>query len=36
VLDWQKMGDDLGVKSLLDHGLFDSRKSPASDNSPSR
>ncbi len=38
VLNWQKMGDDLGVNSLLEEGqgLFDSRKSPARDSSPSR
>ena len=36
VVDWQKMGKDMGVPSLFDHSLFGAeKKSPRQDGRPS-
>ena len=36
VVDWQKMGKDMGVPSLFDHSLFGAEKmSPRQDGKPS-
>jgi hypothetical protein len=36
VLNWQKVSDDLGLNSLIDYSMFNSKKAPSKDNSPSR
>ncbi len=37
VVNWQKAGDDLGLPSLIDQSIFDSKKkSPTQDGRPSR